>query len=114
MSDEGRNLRKFFRVAYPPELMPTFRGDGTEFLVTEVSEGGLRIRCDNRFRFRMGTEISGEIVFLDGGIVAISGIILRGDGDDFVVALIEGVPFRRIVLEQRNLLRWCPSVLRDS
>jgi hypothetical protein len=91
-------------------MMPSIRIGDKEYAVAEISEGGLRLRCQNRSEFAVGETISGEIVFVDGDTMSISGVLLRRDLLDFVIAPIQGISFSRIVQEQRKVLSNCPSV----
>lgn len=107
MSDERR---KFYRLAYPLTMMPPLNVDGLEYPVTELSEAGLRIRCADPYAFKSGDELRGEISLPEGEVLPVTGVVLRRDGKDIVIAPLEGVSFKRIVAEQRRVLSQCPNV----
>ena len=107
MSD---NRRQYYRLPYPATMMPLIRIAGKEYSVPEISEGGLRIRCTDRNDFGIGDEVSGEIAFAENDTLTISGVILRRDGKDLIIAPLEGISFKRVVREQRRVLSQCPSV----
>ncbi len=91
-------------------MMPLMWIGGKEYFVPEISEGGLRIRCTERYEFGVGDEVSGEIAFTEEDTLTISGVILRRDGKDLIIAPLEGISFKRVVSEQRRILTQCPSV----
>lgn len=114
--DMPENQRRFYRLPYPDPMMPKMRIGDSEYLVPEISEGGLRIRqCrgidKNPFlEFREGDEVTGTITFDDGEVLGISGIIYRRDKQDYIIAPLEGISFKRIVLEQRRVLNRFPAL----
>lgn len=110
MSDDRFNQRRYFRLAYPVSLMPTMQIGERRFRVSEISEGGIRICCTNRWEFKVKEEVTGELSFVDGDAIAIEGVVLRYDRRDFVIAPIEGISFKHVVAEQRRVLAECPSV----
>ncbi len=110
MSDNRDNHRRYYRLAYPATMMPTLQIADERFVVPEISEGGMRIRCPDRFEFGIGDEVSGEIVFVDGDTLSISGVVLRCERHDLIIAPLEGISFQRVVSEQRRILSQCPSV----
>ena len=100
--------RKFFRLAYPDAMMAVIVINGREYLVPEISEGGLRIRCNQFLEFRNGENVEATIYFQDGTEVPISGEISRRDSKDYVIAPLDGISFKLIVNEQRKLLQHYP------
>ena len=110
MSDKRDNHRRYYRLAYPSTMMPSMHIAGREYVVVEISEGGLRIRCEDRFEFGTGDEVRGEIVFQDDDAISISGVVLRCERHDLIIAPLEGISFKRVVFEQRRILSQCPSV----
>lgn len=96
--------------------MPRIKIGDSEYLVPEISEGGLRIRqCleigeSPSFEFRVGDEITGTIMFDEGEILCIAGVIYRRDRNEYVVAPLEGISFKLIVQEQRRVLNRFPSL----
>ena len=110
------NQRRFYRLPYPDSIMPKIKIGDSEYLVPEISEGGLRIRQCRRIgnsqflEFRAGDEVTGTITFDDGEMLCISGVVYRRDNEDYVIAPLEGISFKRIVLEQRRILNRFPSL----
>ena len=88
--------------------MPTIHIDGVEHRISEISEGGLRFQVQNLAAFPIGGEVCGIITFGDGARTPISAVTLRWDKLEVILAPLEGVSFKRIVTEQRSLIRECP------
>ena len=108
MARETNNQREYFRLSYPRRMMPTILIDETEYRISEISERGLRIQVQTLAGFPPGGEVTGIITFKDGARIEISGVTLRWDKREVIVAPLEGVTFRRIVIEQRSLIREFP------
>ena len=112
----SKNQRQYYRLPYPDSVMPTIQIGESEYLVPEISEGGLRIRQCRRvdsspfLEFSVGDEVTGTIMFDDGEVVCISGIVFRRDKEEYVIAPLDGISFKRIVLEQRRILKQFPSL----
>ena len=112
----ANNQRKYYRLPYPDSIMPTIQIGESEYLVPEISEGGLRIRQCRRvdsspfLEFEVGEEVTGTITFDDGDTVCITGVIFRRDKEEYVIAPLDGITFRRVVLEQRRILHRFPSL----
>ncbi len=111
---ESKNNRKYFRLAYPTVMRPSVRIEGRDYIVPEISEGGLRLRCQEPFEFRIGDEVTGELMFRDGDNISIAGVVFRRASKDFVIAPLKGLSFKKIVLEQRRILRQFPCVNMHS
>ena len=93
--------------------MPNIRVADFVYKVSEISEGGLRIRCRNA-HFRTGEEFTGVITFSDGETLEVTGTVLRRDYVDYVIAPLEGVTFRHVLMEQQRFMRAFPRTRTEA
>ena len=112
--NEPNNRRKFFRLAYPVELMPVLVWQENAYLVSEISEGGLRLKNPDGIKFKIGTTVHGEITFFSGERIEVLGTVCRQDPKEIVVSPLDGVDFRLILSEQQTVIREFPKVRRDD
>ena len=110
MLNSPDNRREYFRLPYPEELMPILTIGGQQYLVTEISEAGLRLRCERPDEFQLGEKVEGAVTFAEGEEVTITGQFLRSCENEFVISPLKGVTFRRVVSEQRMILMRYPSL----
>jgi hypothetical protein len=113
MSD-STNHRRFYRLQYPEKMMPTATIGQSQYAVSEISEGGMRIRCSQPREFRIGDTIEGLATFEDGQTIEFSGVIYRRDETDYVIAPLEGVSFKLVVAQQQKVLSQFAAVVKDS
>lgn len=102
---EPQNLRAYFRLEYPRELMPTIVIGTREFAVPEISEYGFRIRCQQFDQFKVGDLVKGIIHFSDGTSLAIISSVYRRDHKEFVLQPSDQIPYKRILDEQRRIIK---------
>jgi hypothetical protein len=108
-----QNKRNFFRLLYPLEVMPTIVISENEYSVRELSEQGISIFNTSRWKFRVGDEVSAELVFAHGESEQVSGEVIRIDHKSFVIGRVEGISLKRIVSEQRKLMNHYPIVKNE-
>ena len=88
-----------------------------KFSVAEISEEGVRIliRESDEHQFLEGTSIEATICFCDEQTESVSGHVLRCEIADLdfhcVIQLTRGITLKRILAEQRFLLRIYPSLV---
>ena len=110
------NQRRFYRLPYPDPVMPMIKIGDEEYLVPEISEGGLRVRPNDGtagsslLELRVGEEVDGTITFDDGETLGISGIVFRKDQGEYIIAPLDGISFKTVVKEQRRVLNRFPSL----
>ena len=100
------NSRQFFRVIYPKGVRPKATIGRKIFPIIDLSEGGMKIFSDNpteEFKVRM--EIEGVVAFADGSSLTFKGFILRIHKDFIVVRNKVGIPLKKILSEQRFLIK---------
>ena len=104
MPQSSINDREFFRLTYLDEMSPTIVINRREYTVPEISERGLRIRC-NRFReFQINSEICGMLYLINGDIVSVTGIVVRRDAKHYILSQLEGLTLHRMMSEQRAVI----------
>jgi c-di-GMP-binding flagellar brake protein YcgR len=113
MSD-STNHRRFYRLQYPEQMMPTATIGQSQYAVAEISEGGMRIRCAQPREFRIGATVDGLVTFEDGQTIEFSGVIYRRDETDYVIAPLEGVSFKLVVAQQQQVLSQFAAVVKNS
>ena len=107
--------RQFFRLSYPRSGRPGFILDGKSYEVAEVSEYGLRVALPSTEADEWSIEstVCGRVCFSDGGTFDVVGEIVRFEdvGNELHCALhlSEGIPYARIVAEQRFMLQVFPA-----
>jgi hypothetical protein len=107
--------REFFRLTYPRSGRPKFVVRGKSYDVAEVSEHGLRVTLPQAERedWAVETTVCGRVQFSDDGAFDVLGEVVRhddGSGDlQCVIRLSDGIPYARIVAEQRFMLQVFPA-----
>jgi len=102
--------RRYFRLRYPVSARPLLTISVRNFLVRELSEGGLRFASDMPDEFRVGDIIQGRITFRDKESIPVEGKVLRLADDEIIVQLSRGIPLRRMVEEQKYLIKQFPGL----
>ncbi len=105
MTDTQSNQRQFYRLVYPFSQMPVMIVNDDEFGVTEVSEKGLIFEGKKSNKFKVGDWITGLIRFKDGQTAKIAGKAIRINRNYIVVGQLQGLTFRNLINEQRNIIR---------
>ena len=98
--------RAYYRLRYPASARPSVRIAGHEAEVTELSEGGIRLRLLDGVE--PGRQLAGLVRFADGHTARISGEVRRSDGDEVVLLLTIGISLKRMLIEQQKLIREYP------
>lgn len=97
--------RNHFRVEYPPSEMPRLRIGDEVFSVKDLSEKGIRFLPSRSSKLTPGQGVKGSVTFTDGVSYIILGHVLRTQNGDIVLNLDQGVPFSRMLEEQRRLIQ---------
>ncbi len=101
--DSAAERRAHYRLHYPLQDRPLLHLGERRFAVTEISEGGLRVRNEQTPPLSAGQDISGVLEFAAGESDTVEGRVARLVGDEAVLALGRGISFRRMVAEQIRL-----------
>lgn len=99
----SRERRNYYRIRFPATTRPILCVDGRSYVVTELSEGGLRVLE----AVSLPTPFSGSLTFSDGNVANVRGRVLRRDVETVVSHLV-GIEYADVMREQRRLLRLFP------
>ncbi len=83
--------------------------NGTDFTVTEISEGGCRVLCDDigeSTQFNSGPEVT--FSFHDKTVVKSAATFIRIADDEVVLKLLPPIPLPVIIAEQHWVIRKFP------
>ena len=105
---EGKEKRVCYRLAHPYADIPKLMVWGDEYQAIDVSEEGVKFRCDEYSGVKLGQTISATITFQDGESFDLEGKIMRIQDNEIAIKLSKGIPYKRIVQEQRYLIRKYP------
>jgi len=99
---KGSEKRAFPRIEYPPAQRPRFKVGENEMAVTNISVSGLSFLHDKQTPIKIGTWISGKIVFLNGKSIDMTGqVIWKTSGE--VGLLFSGRIAYPIIEEQMSI-----------
>lgn len=102
---DGRERRRHFRMRYPIQKRPFIEVNDHVCQLTELSEGGLRFRCDD-WKAPLSEDVTARVHFDDGTTVILVGAeVKRHDKDEVVLSFRDGVSLARMVREQRRIIR---------
>mgnify|MGYP001575257581 CR=1 FL=1 len=97
--------RSYFRIIYTNEACPKLRLSASTFSILDVSEQGFRFSLGNVTGIKVGDMISGTITFEDNESFIVNGTAMRVTDQEVSVRLKKEIPLRKIMSEQRRLLR---------
>ncbi len=98
-----RYERAYYRLQYPIKARPVFTVDGTEHVVLDLSEEGLRFLAADGVVLALQQEVKGIVDLRASGPVEVAGRVVRLEGHAVAVKLEQGVPLSLILEEQRFL-----------
>jgi len=101
--------RSLFRLRFPPSAALTLSTDIGDFVVCELSEGGMRIAGNHGSRIRIGQLIVGTLIFHDGSRAAVQGIAQRQDHSELVITQLVGIAFDVMMREQQYVVANFPT-----
>ena len=100
--------REFFRLPYPVTTGARLALDGTNYIVGEISEGGLRLIC-NGASLPVSHRVQGTLELTAGMRCTVSGTVLRVEGKCVIVKLSRGPTGYDVMREQRHLSKIFPD-----
>jgi hypothetical protein len=100
--------RRYYRLQYPKPERPTVWFQGCCYVVSEISEGGVRVILAGACAVRLGQSFAGILRFKDGGTVPIVGVVIRLDHDEIVVKLSKGISLKCMIAEQSRVRKKYP------
>ena len=98
------NRRQFYRVSFPKGAEISVRVGGVTYQVVDISESGIKIVGTGVPTTPDGTYV-GEVIWYDGATTAFEGHIQRELNNQTALCEVEGIPYQRIIEEQRRLIR---------
>lgn len=101
--------RKQFRLHYPPQERPLLVVDDVEYMVNELSEGGMQALFLDYDSPPDAYPFDGVIRYVDGEEMLVTGRVLRSHAQGFSVKFEQGVSLRRIMHDQLRLKKKYPS-----
>lgn len=111
MVTDNDDQRQFFRLYYPPALRPSIHIKARRYLVTEVSEAGIRFLLMPLTPFHIGQQVRGALGLLHGVIMPVQGIVLRYTADgEVVLHLSQGIPLSVMMQEQLRVIATCAEI----
>jgi PilZ domain len=100
--------REFFRLPYPVMSGAILAVGGTNYIVGEVSEGGLRLVASSN-EFPVEQRIEGTLVLTAGVRCTVTGTVLRIDDKHVVLKLTRGPTSYDVIREQRHVAKQFPD-----
>ncbi len=107
------NRRGHFRLRYPDDAGPLLLTGGGAFRVVELSERGMQIANGSQGPAE-DERVTGELQFEDGTKAPVAGTVLRAAAGKLTLRLTRGVGLRRMLAEQRRIIRTYPDPLRTD
>lgn len=111
MSQDEEQRRAHFRLRYPEKDRPRFARGADAFLVTELSEGGMRLHlAEPKGQWTGPASIDGHLRLASGARLEVSGEFLREADGEVVFQLQRGVDLHDMLEEQKFLVRKYPAM----
>jgi PilZ domain len=102
----GEFKRAFFRLEYPQSTAPKFVCAGVNYQVKDISERGLKLGFASPVNFRVNSTLMGVLDFGGGESVWVLGKVRRVTEKSLGVELINPIPLRIIMAEQRRMIQY--------
>lgn len=96
--------RRHFRIKYPSQERPKFEVPGHTLAVVDLSESGIKMIGNPRFRPGLRQSISGRLVFADQTTEIIEGTVVRLVGDFIMIGLKKNISLARLRAEADRLI----------
>ena len=91
-SDYEPNQRAHYRLRYPERERPVFVVGSSQYPVTELSEGGMRLKCSG-----LHGQLNGLLQLRDGMLLELAGDVGRQIRDETVLIHLVGVTFSVLI-----------------
>ena len=117
MPGSDKTSRNYFRVEYPADVRPVIRIKDGSYRVINLCEGGVKFTFPTReFDIKQleKEEITATITFHNHDKSEVIGTIIRTEKDSVILKLSQGIPFQKIMAEQRFLLNKYGTLRRPS
>jgi hypothetical protein len=100
--------REYFRLPYPITTGATLTVNGTNYKVDELSERGLRVVTGVGHLAR-DTPVQGTLTLAMGARCLVQGVVLRVDGNAFIIKIEKGIRGYDVIREQVFVSRAFPD-----
>ena len=100
--------RDHFRIRYPWGTNPTLRVAGEARIVTELSEGGVRV-VGVPDTAASGEVVSGSLELCCGERYEVTAVVGRREDEECVLVQLTGVSFATVMREQQHLVQHHPT-----
>lgn len=95
-------LRRYYRIDYPPDARPRFRIKKRNYEVIDISEEGVKFCYDERIRNMLkGKKIRGKIMFKSGQSLDLEGKIIRLLDKDIVIKPKENISYEDVIIKEQ-------------
>jgi hypothetical protein len=91
--------REYFRLPYPITIGAVLTVNGANYKVDELSERGLRV-VTGVGRLPVDAPIQGTLTLAMGTRCTVQGVVLRVDGNAFIVKIEKGIKGYDVIREQ--------------
>ena len=108
MSEEQRtrdDRRDYYRITYPKGDEPVLVIAGLHYPIVDLAEEGFKFRISGSMPLFKGDALKGSIIFHDDQVIDVAGKMIRKGLRYVVVHLERGIPLKKIMEEQRFLLK---------
>jgi hypothetical protein len=102
---KGSDRRDYYRIIYPRGDEPVLVIAGLHYPIVDLAEGGLKFRISGSLPIFKGGALKASIIFHDDQVVEVAGKMIRKSLRYVVVHLDHGIPLKKIMEEQRFLLK---------
>ncbi len=109
MKKSHSQKRKYYRLEVPKKARPVMRIKD-ELFSCQWSVWGVRLMMRNIIPVYRGFSMAGSLRLHDNNTIDISGAVLRQEGDEVIVQLLQGPSFKDMVSEQRHIRQKVPGV----
>jgi len=108
-----KQKRKHFRLRYPKADRPFLHLIDGDYLVSELSEKGMRILMRNTSVLCQGMSVHGVVQLHQQSEIDITGAILRFEGNEVILKLDKGPSLRVMEAEKVHLRHEYPLLVQN-
>ncbi|CAH0539384.1 PilZ domain-containing protein [Vibrio marisflavi] len=108
-----KQKREHFRLRYPKSDRPVIHLIDGNYLVSEISEKGLRVLMKNTSILCSGMSIHGVLTLHEDNEVNVEGYIRRFENDEVILELEKGPSLKMMESEKVHLRREFPLLVQN-
>ncbi|BBL90805.1 MULTISPECIES: PilZ domain-containing protein [Vibrio] len=110
IAEKATQQRAYYRLQYPSCARPSLLISGTRYLVSELSEQGLRLLKAHHSLDAVGVKVRGELSLHDNTELSLAGHVIRMEEKEVIVKLDAGPSFKNMLDEQRFMRSNYPEI----